>query len=46
MGNPAPEEEKALPMPNLQQSGLLSYREIPSQQNATSGEWPPKFFLI
>jgi hypothetical protein len=42
MGKPASGDEKALPMPSLQQSGLLSLREIPFQQNVTAGNWPIK----
>jgi hypothetical protein len=34
-GKPASGDEKALPMPSLQQSGLLSLLEIQFQQNVT-----------
>jgi|SRR5271157_591992 len=35
-------DEKALPMPSLQQSGLLSLLELPLQQNVASEDWPRK----
>ena len=42
MGKPASGDEKALPMPSLQQSGLLSLLEILSQQNVIARDWPTK----
>jgi hypothetical protein len=42
MGKPASGDDKALPMPSLQQSGLLSLRKISLQQNVTAGDWPTK----
>lgn len=42
MGKSASGDETALPVPSLQQSGLLSMMEIPFQQNVVAGDWLTK----
>jgi hypothetical protein len=42
MSKPASGDEKALPMPSLQQSGLLSFLGILFQQNVTARDWLTK----
>jgi len=42
MGKPAPGDEKALPMPSLQQTGPLSLLGVLIQQKFTAGDRPRK----